>query len=82
MRLIDNASKWYRMFSVQALAAIATLQGVALAMPASMLESRVPFLGGSTWADLNLVLSLLAALLGVVGRLTKQDGIDKGSTAA
>jgi hypothetical protein len=74
MKLIDEARKWYRMFSVQALIFIGAVQGIAMAVPAATLAGRVPFMGEFTWNDLNVALTITAAALGAVGRL-----IDQGS---
>ena len=68
MKLVDNAGKAWRWFSVQAMALSGALQGAWLAMPPD-LQSRVP----SEWVD-ALTMAILA--LGIAGRLVKQDGAE------
>lgn len=63
MQLIPNASKAPRMLSMQALAAIATLQGVWVAVPE--LHAMLP----GVWVQ-GITAGL--AVLGVIGRLIDQ----------
>ena len=72
MKLIENASKWYRMFSIWALGVIAAIQIVVIALPMTTLAARVPMLGDFTWADLNATLTVATAVFGAIGRLIKQ----------
>ena len=77
LRLVDNASKWFRMFSVQALLFIGVIQSIAFALPTSVMMGRVPFLSDFTWADLNAALTVAAVVLGALGRLVKQDSVSR-----
>ncbi len=74
MKLVENARKFYRMFSIQALAFIGFVQSVLLVLPASKAQALIPFMGGASWADLGVALTIAAAVLGGLGRL-----IDQGS---
>lgn len=75
MKLIDNATKAWRMFSVQAMTLALVVQGVWAELPADLRES----LDSSTVRYITI--GLLIA--GVLGRLVKQDAIheDKQSGA-
>ena len=74
MKLIPNASKWYRMFSVQALIVIAAIQSVVAAVPAEYLLQPVPGSSSLTWHSLSFGLTLAAAVVGAVGRVVDQGG--------
>ena len=65
MKLIPNAAKAPRMLSVQAFAAIGTLQGAWLASPE--LQQLLP----GTWVQ---GITLALTILGAVGRLIDQPG--------
>ena len=75
MKLIDNASKAWRMFSVQAMTLALVVQTVWIELPADLRES----LDSTTVRYITI--GLLIA--GVLGRLVKQDAIheDKQSGA-
>lgn len=75
MKFIDNASRWYRMFSVQALVFVAALQSVLAAFTAEQLATTIPFAGTFTWGALGTSCTVLAAILGAIGRL-----VDQGTT--
>jgi len=64
MKLIDDAGRAWRFFSVQAMAVAGALQGAWLAMPPG-LQQRVP----AEWVD-ALTMAILA--LGIAGRLVDQ----------
>ena len=68
MRLVKNARRSWRWFSVQAMAVAGAMQGAWLAMPPD-LQARVP----GEWVD-ALTMAILA--LGIVGRLVDQGGSD------
>ncbi len=71
MKLIPEARRWWRMFSMRALAVIATLQGIVLTIPADTLTK--PALGTTlTWMELNAGLTIAAAVIGGIGRLVAQ----------
>jgi hypothetical protein len=78
MKLIPQARKWYRMFSVQALMLIgaieATAQGVAAIYGQKMLDVAIPLLN-VTGSEIARFCALLGVLAGVAGRL-----IDQGHT--
>lgn len=65
MRLVDNARKSWRWFSVQAMTAAAAIQGAWMALPLD-LQARIP----SDWVDAATVLILV---LGVIGRMVDQE---------
>lgn len=67
MKLIDEANKAWRMFSVWAMGLAGVVQAAWLALPAD-LTSQVPDKIRS-----GITLSLLA--LGIVGRLVKQEKV-------
>jgi hypothetical protein len=73
MTLVQNASKWYRMFSMQALIFVGAIQMIVLALPASVLSAHVPFMGAFTYGDVNALLTVIAAVFGAIGRLVNQD---------
>ncbi len=70
--LVGNASKWYRMFSQQALLTIASLSGFLLALPESTRVTPVFWLGGYSIQEILTSLTILAAVLGFIGRLIDQ----------
>lgn len=72
MKLIDEAGKWYRMFSVQMLVLIGALQSVLVVLTPEQAAQFVPFMGTLTWHSLGVSLTVVAAILGAVGRLIKQ----------
>ncbi len=43
MKFVDNARKWYRMFSIQGLAFIGAVQSILLVLPADRAQGLVPF---------------------------------------
>jgi len=67
MKLIDEVSQAWRMLSVQAMSAAIAIQGAWLEMPADM-KSSIP----THWVH-YLTMGLL--VLGVAGRLVKQDKV-------
>lgn len=75
MKLIDNATKAWRMFSVQAMTLAIVVQTVWIELPADLRDS----LDSATVRYITI--GLLVA--GVLGRLVKQDAIheDKQSGA-
>jgi hypothetical protein len=66
MKLIKDARRAWRFFSVQAMALAGALQGAWLAMPPD-LQSRVP-------GDIVDGLTVAILALGIVGRLVDQGG--------
>ena len=70
-KLVWNWKDAYRWFSMKALALIAAIQGVILAMPATWQGELVPWLG-VTWLSLLATLTVVAAVLGGVGRVVDQ----------
>lgn len=76
MTLIPNWKNAWRMFSVQALALIAFAQTVLAVMTPAMLESVVPFTA-LTYVDALSALTVLAAVLGGVGRLIDQPAVQE-----
>lgn len=75
MRLIKNWPKAWRMFSVQALALIAFLQGVIAVLPESQMDATVPFTESVSWRDALVLLSVVAAVIGGIGRLIEQPSL-------
>lgn len=74
MQLIHNWRQAYKLFSVQALAAIGIVQTVAAAVPASVLELHLPGrLNLFTVSDAVTGLTILATALGFIGRVVSQD---------
>lgn len=65
MKLVDDAGKAWRWFSVQAMAWALAIQGAWAAVPDDM-KATVPS-GLVQWITMALL------LLGIVGRLVKQD---------
>ena len=66
MKLIDNAGRAWRFFSVQAMAVAGAMQGAWIAVPDD-LKGRVP-------ADVVDALTVGILALGIVGRLVDQGG--------
>ena len=64
MKLIPNAREAWRLFSVQAMAAVVAIEGAWLALPPD-LKSRVP----ESWVD---AVTMALLVLGIVGRLVDQ----------
>ena len=67
MKLIDNARNAWRMFSVQAMTVAGAIQGAWLAIPAS-LQDQIP-------GDIVKGVTIALLVLGVLGRLVKQDKV-------
>ena len=74
MKLIDNWKKWYRMFSVQALLFIGALQSVLAALSPDALAALIPGTA-VTWGAFGAALTVLAAVVGAVGRLVDQGSV-------
>jgi len=72
VKLIDNASKWYRMFSVQALLFIGVVQGIMAVLTPETMGAQIPFTDGFTYRDLGVSLTVAAAVIGGIGRLIDQ----------
>jgi hypothetical protein len=68
MRLVTNANRAWRWFSVQAMTAAIALQAGWQAMPPDLAE-RIP-------AEWVTGLSIAVLVLGIVGRLVDQGGSD------
>ncbi len=68
MKLVDNAKNWYKMFSVQAQLAAGSILGSWRLIPED-LKQNLPQ---------NIVIGVAIALLvlGVIGRLIKQDNVE------
>ena len=64
MKLIPEAKKWWRMFSVQAMLAAGAIQGAYIALPADM-QAFIP----DNWMR---ILTFAVLGLGAVGRLIEQ----------
>lgn len=71
MKLIDEASKWYLMFSQRAIVAIVSLQGALAALPADWLAAKLP-VTSYTYGQFVIALTIVVAVLGFVGRLLDQ----------
>lgn len=67
MKLVDNAKSWYKMFSVQAQIAAGSILGSWSLIPED-LKQNIP-----QTVVIGVALALL--VLGVIGRLIKQDSI-------
>lgn len=65
MKLVDNVSKAWTWFSVQAMVLAGAVQGAWVFIPDEMKASIPP--------DVVQVLTLVLLVFGVVGRLVKQD---------
>jgi len=71
---IDNANRWWKMFSMQAFAfigAVNALYGTLVVTKPELVSAPIPLLGWSI-ASLVIGLTILGALLGFIGRLLKQ----------
>jgi len=68
MRWIDNASSWWKMFSMQAQALNTALLVSWQALP-STLQTILP-------VSYLLVIAVVLLVFGMVGRMVKQDNID------
>ena len=68
MRLIENASSWWKMFSMQAQVVNTALLVSWQTLPAS-LQTILP-------VEYLLVIAVGLLVLGMVGRLVKQDNLD------
>ena len=68
MKLVDNAKSWYKMFSIQAQILAGSLLGSWSLIPEDLKQSLPQ----------NIVIGIAVGLLvlGVVGRLIKQDSIN------
>ena len=64
MKLIPEAKKWWRMFSVQAMLAAGAIQGAYIALPADM-QALIP----DNWMR---IITFAVLGLGAVGRLIEQ----------
>jgi hypothetical protein len=69
MKLIDNAGKAWRMFSVQAMTLAAALQGVWAELPADLKADLPPNI--VHWVSLALLVA------GIVGRLVVQEKVQQ-----
>ena len=70
--LVDDADKWFQMFSIQAFAFIASVQALAMGLPAAWLTTPIPFFGAYTVSSVLMGLTIAGAVLGFIGRLLKQ----------
>lgn len=68
MKLIENASKWWKMFSIQAMTLAGAIQMAWLAMPED-LKSSIP-------SDMVQWVTFTLLILGAAGRLIKQDSVE------
>ena len=73
MRLIENWRQAPRMYSVQALAAIATIQGSVAFLTAEQLAAQILFFPSWTWAGLAQSVTAFLGITGMVARLIAQD---------
>lgn len=73
MKLVDNASKWYKMFSQQAMITIASISTLLLTIPDDVRVRPLMLLGGWTVQDVMTTLTILTAVLGFIGRLVDQN---------
>jgi len=74
MTLIQDAHRWWKMFSLQAFAFIAAVQalyGTLVVTKPELVSAPIPLLGWSI-ASLVIGLTILGAILGFVGRLLQQ----------
>lgn len=67
MQLIENAGKWWRMFSVQAMAIAAALQAAWVTVPDELRSTLPPHL--VQWVSLVLLIA------GIFGRLVQQPAV-------
>lgn len=68
MKLIENASKWWRMFSIQAMTLAGAIQMAWIALPEDM-KTSIP-------ADAVQYVTFVLLILGTAGRLIKQDSVE------
>lgn len=68
MKLIENASKWWRMFSIQAMTLAGAIQMAWLGLPED-LKSSIP-------SDMIQWVTVTLLILGTAGRLIKQDSVE------
>ena len=69
MKLIPEAKKWWRMFSVQAMLAAGAIQGAYIALPADM-QALIP----DNWMR---IITFAVLGLGAVGRLIEQPKVSQ-----
>jgi hypothetical protein len=77
MKLIENASQWYKMYSQRAALAVMGLSSSLLAMPVELQTRPIALLGETTVQDLVIWCVLVSGFLGFVGRLLIQDKVEK-----
>lgn len=70
-KLVPEARQWYRLFTVQGLAAITAIQSVMMVVPVEWLRALMPLIGIS-WADFGRSLTIAAAAFTALGRLIQQ----------
>lgn len=80
MNLVPEAKKWYRLFSVQALIIIGAVQSILIVLSPATLGGHIPFLAAYTWQDAVAVMTIIAAVLGAVGRLIDQGAVTDPNT--
>ncbi len=68
MKLVDNAKSWYKMFSVQAQIAAGSILGSWSLIPED-LKQNLP-------QNVVIGVALVLLVLGVIGRLIKQENIN------
>lgn len=68
MKLVDNAKNWYKMFSIQAQIVAGGILGSWSVIPESLKES-IP-------QNVVIGVAVLLLVLGVIGRLIKQDSVN------
>lgn len=73
MKLIENWKQAPRMYSVQALALIGTLQGCSAFLTTEQLASAVLFYPVWTWGGLIQSVTAFVGITGTVARLIAQD---------
>jgi hypothetical protein len=73
MKLIDNWRQAPRMYSVQALAAIAAVQAAAAYLSAEQLAAQVLFYPQWTWGGLIQGVTAFLGITGTFARLIAQD---------
>jgi hypothetical protein len=69
LQLIENAGKWWRMFSVQAMGIAMALQGAWATVPDDLKAPLPPTL--VNWVSIGLL------LFGIVGRLVQQPAVSQ-----
>ena len=60
---------------MQMLVVIGAVQSVLIVLTPEQAAAAVPLMGGATWHDLGVSLTVGAAILGAIGRLIKQDSV-------